>query len=206
MKTLVFIMVVLFSMEMTFAQKETNYIFDSDKIEYDFFMGPELKVSHLIEGYQLYSGIKAAMLLDNKFAFGISAGGFVTETKFEGLNDIGEWGLLNTVVAYGGFYFDYIIPGNLPVQISFPNLVGVAGVTLFSSVYNTPGRTDEEMVEGGVFFIYEPAVNLEFNITSYLRIGFGGGYRLAIKGDMDRLSAKDMSDPTFNFSIKIGSF
>jgi hypothetical protein len=206
MKKLLVILISLIIAQITYTQKDVSYFFNNDDIEYGFFLGPELKVAPMIEGYQLYSGIKGAMIFNNTFALGLAGGGFITEIVFEGLNDLGEEALLNTVIAYGGFYLDYIVPSRLPVQVSFPNLLGVAGVTLFSSVHGSPTGQDEEMVEGGVFFIYEPALNLEFNLTNFLRIGFGGGYRLAVKGDMDRLSASDMSDVTFNFSIKFGSF
>lgn len=206
MKKILIVLISLLIAQITFSQKDVSYFFNNDDIEYSFFLGPELKVAPMIEGYQVYSGVKAAMIFNNTVAFGLAGGGFVTETVFEGLNDIGEEALLNTVIAYGGFYLDYIVPSRLPVQISFPNLLGVAGVTLFSSEHGSPTGPDEEMVEGGVFFIYEPALNLEFNFTSFMRIGLGGGYRLAVKGDMDRVSASDMSDMTFNFNIKFGSF
>ena len=207
MKKLVFILISFFIVKILFAQSEVKYIFNSKSdIEYDFFLGPECKVGKMIEGYQVYAGMKAAVIFNKKFAFGVAGGGFITETVFEGLNDMGEEALLNTVMAYGGFYFDYIIPTGIPLQISFPTLLGASGVTLFASAHNIQDRADEEMVEGGIFFIFEPAINLELNITSFMRIGLGGGYRLAVKGDMDRLSARDLSDPTFNFNMKFGSF
>ncbi len=196
MKKLWFVLLALFVTEFAFSQKEVNYLINNKELEYGFYLGPELRVARMIKGYQLYSGLKGAMILNDKYAFGLSGGGFITETVFRGMDDMGESALLNTVMAYGGLYFNYFVPSNIPVQISFPNLVGVAGVVLFVSNHADPERVDEEMVEGGVFFIYVPSVNLEVNITSYLRIGFGAGYRLAIKGDMDRISRKDLSDFT----------
>lgn len=207
MKKLAVVLISFLIVNISLAQGDVEYIFNSKSdIEYDFFLGPECKVAPMIEGIQVYSGLKAAMILNNKIALGVSGGGFITETLFEGLNDRGEPATLNTIMAYGGFYFDFIIPSRMPVQISFPTLLGVSGVTLFSSIHDSLYRADEEMVEGGVFFIYEPTINLELNITKFMRVGFGGGYRLAFRGDMDRLSAQDLSDITFNFNVKFGSF
>ena len=99
MKRLSFILLFLLVTDLIFSQKEVNYFFDNNEIDYGFFLGPEIKVAPMIEGYQVYSGIKAAMIFNERIAFGLAGGGFVTETVFEGLNDLGEEGLLNTVMA-----------------------------------------------------------------------------------------------------------
>ena len=207
MKKLIFIVVFTSLIRLTFAQGNNKYVFNnSSDIKSALFLGPELKVSRLIEGYQLYTGIKGAILFNDKIAIGLTGGGFVTEEVFVGLNDMGEETYLNTIMGYGGFYVDYIIHTESPVLISFPMLIGAAGVALFSKQAVGNLVADEEMVEGGVFFIYEPAVNMEVNITRFLRMGLGIGYRFAVRGDMDRVSAQDLSDITLNWNIKFGSF
>jgi len=207
MKKLIVVIVILSFAKLTFAQENDKYFFKtSSDIKSTLFLGPELKVSKLIEGYQLYTGLKGAILFNDKIAFGLAGGGFVTEEVFMGLNDMGEEAELNTISGYGGFYLDYFIPTKSPVVISFPMIVGAAGVVLFSPNKVDHVVMDEEMVEGGVFFIYEPAVSVEVNLTRFLRTGLGLGYRFAFKGDMDRVSAKDFSAFTFNWNIKFGSF
>jgi hypothetical protein len=207
MKKLFLIISFLLCIKLSFPQDDGRYVFNSkSELKYSLFLGPELKVSRMIEGYQLYTGIKGAILLNDKIVFGLSGGGFVTETIFMSLNDQGDESILNTIMGYGGFYLDYIIPSRLPVQVSFPTVIGAAGVALFSKLKTNGVIADEEMVEGGVFFIYEPGINLEVNLTKFLRMGFGAGYRLAVKGDMDRVSARDLSDFTFNWNLKFGFF
>lgn len=203
MKKLILVIILFSLVKILYAQENNKYVFNSSsKIKTTSFLGPELKVSKLIEGYQLYAGVKGAIVFNDKIAIGLAGGGFVTEEVFPGLDDMGEPAYLNTIVGYGGFYVDYIVPMNSPVVISFPMLFGAGGVALFVS----DEVTDEEMVEGGVFIIYEPAVNMEVNITRFLRMGMGVGYRFAFRGDMDRISARDMSNFTLNWNIKFGSF
>ncbi len=207
MKKLILIIILLSFIKLTFGQENNKYVFSSSSdIKSTFFLGPELKVSKLIKGCELYTGLKAAILFNDKIAFGLAGGGFVTEEVFEGLDDLGQKAYLNTVSGYGGFYLDYFIPTEFPILISFPMVVGAGGIALFTpqNVNNAPG--DEKLVEGGVFFIYEPAVNVEVNLTKFLRMGLGIGYRFAFKGDMDRVSARDFSSFTFNWNIKAGSF
>lgn len=204
---LIVIVILLSFVELTFAQENNKYIFSSSSdVKTSLFLGPELKVSKLIENYQLYTGLKGGIIFNDKIALGLAGGGFVTEEVFQGLNDLGQEAYLNTISAYGGFYIDYFIPTESPVVISFPMLVGVGGVALFSAIKVDNVVYDEEMVEGGVFFIYEPAISADVNLTKFLRAGLGIGYRFAFKGDMDRVSARDYSALTFNLNIKFGSF
>ena len=207
MKRLILIIILSSFVLLISAQVRDKYIFNnSADVKTTLVLGPELKVSRLIEGYQLYTGLKSAILFNDKFGFGLAGGGFVTEEVINALNREGEESELNTIMVYGGFNVDYILHTNSPVSISFPMLVGAAGLVLFGQQQGPNGVLDEEMVEGGVFFIYEPSVSLELNIARFLRMGLGAGYRFAFKGDMDRVSRKDLSDFTFNCSFQFGSF
>ncbi len=207
MNKLFFIFIIPLCIQSSFAQYDANYIFGrKSNVKQSFFLGPELKLSRMIKGYQLYTGFKGGVLFNDKIAIGLSGGGFVTETVFKYYYDQGDKDLLNTVMLYGGFNIDYIIRTSSPVQLSFPMLVGGAGVVLFSPDTTINMIADEKMVEGGVFIIYEPGINLEVTFTRFLRMGLGIGYRFAFRGDMDRVSSGDLSDFTFNLNIKFGSF
>ncbi len=207
MKKLFIAFIFILCAKISIAQGGSNYIFNSKSdVKQSYFIGPELKIARLIEGYQLYAGFKGAVLFNERIALGLSAGGFVTETVFESYEDPGDATLLNTIMGYGGFYFDYIIHTRSPVQVSFPMVIGGAGVMLFRPEETAGVNTNDKLIEGGVFIIYEPGINLEVNITNFLRMGLGIGYRLAFRGDMDRISPSDLSDLTFNWNLKFGSF
>jgi hypothetical protein len=207
MNKLFFIFVILLCIQSSFAQYDANYIFGrKSNVKQSIFLGPELKLSRVIEGYQLYTGFKGGVLFNDKIAIGLSGGGFVTETVFLYHQSQSEKVYLNTIMGYGGFNIDYIVRTSSPVQLSFPMLVGAAGVALFTPDSTTNMIANDKLIEGGVFIIYEPGINLEVNITSFLRMGLGIGYRFAFGGDMDRVSPGDLSDFTFNLNIKLGSF
>jgi hypothetical protein len=207
MNRLLFLFIISLSIKLSFGQYNSGYIFNTKSdIKTGLYLAPELKYSRMVEGYQLYTGFKGGILFNDKIALGLSAGGFVTETVFtyhEGQSDEME---LNTIMAYGGFNIEYIIRTSSPLQISFPMLVGAAGVALFNPDLTGSLIPNDKLVEGGVFIIYEPGINLEVNVTRFLRMGMGVGYRFAFRGDMDRLSPGELSDLTFNWNIKFGSF
>lgn len=190
------------------SQTNTKYLFGNDKdINYSLFIAPEAKYSWLFGVGTLYGGVKGAILFDNQFAMGLSAGAFLTEALTEGPGSEGYTTGLNQVMGYGGLYLDYITSFNSPVQISFPTVIGGGGIILLEKKEpNSAGITDERMVEGGVFFTLEPAVNLELNVIKTIRVGFGIGYRFIFKSELERFSDKDLSAPSVNFNIKFGIF
>ena len=190
------------------SQNNSKYLFNENKeINWSLFFAPEVKYTRLCGGGALYGGLKSALLYNNKYAIGISFGSFLTETVREGIDSEGNAAGLNMVMAYGGFYFDYITSFNSPVQISFPTLIGGGGIFLLEKrPPNTYGIIDEGLVEGGVYFVLEPSINLEINVSKIIRVGFGIGYRFIINSDLERYSDKDLSAPSVNLTTKFGIF
>jgi hypothetical protein len=206
-KTLIFLLII--ASHPVLAQEETQHIFENNRpVEWSLFLAPEAKYSSLYGIGTIYGGLKGALLFNHHYAFGISFGGFLTETVTYGPGSQGDTTGLNTVMMYGGFYLDYVTTFNAPVQISFPTVIGGGGVLLLEKMPKNPisGIVDEKLVEGGVYFVLEPAINLEVNLSRVVRIGIGGGYRFIINSDLERFSNKDLSAPSINFNIKFGIY
>jgi hypothetical protein len=191
------------------AQKEIKHLFGNNRpVEWSFFLAPEVKYSTLFDVGVLYGGLKGALLINHHYAFGLSFGSFLTEALTSGAGATGEKTDLNEVMMYGGFYLDYVTAFNSPVQISFPTLIGGGGILLLEKAEPDPisGIVDERLVEVGVFFVIEPAINLEINLTRLIRIGLGGGYRFIFNSDLERFSDHDLTAPTVNLNVKIGVY
>ena len=56
------------------------------------------------------------------------------------------------------------------------------------------------------FFVMEPTVRLMLNVTSFFRIGVGGGYRLISGTSLDELKDSDISGPSAEIVLKFGKF
>ena len=52
----------------------------------------------------------------------------------------------------------------------------------------------------------EPALNVEINVTPYMRLDFGGGYRFIWDVDVPDLSNGDLSQFFGLISLKFGAF
>ncbi|MFO7657640.1 MAG: hypothetical protein R6W78_11280 [Bacteroidales bacterium] len=191
-----------------FSQTGQKYLIGEDKeIEWSVFIAPEAKYSWLFDVGTVYGGLKGGILYDHRFTLGLSAGAFLTEALAEAPGSEGYMTWLNQVMGYGGLYFDYNTSFNSPIQLSFPTVVGGGGILLLEKKEpNAAGITDERLVEGGVFFVLEPAINLELNVTKTIKIGMGAGYRFIFKSELERFSDKDLSAPSFNLTFKFGIF
>lgn len=203
------IFLLIFMAHPVLAQKETKHLLGDDSpVEWSFFLAPEVKYSSLFDVGALYGGIKGALLFDHHYAFGLSFGSFLTEALTEAPGTSGEMTGLNEVMMYGGFYFDYVTTFDSPVQLSFPTVIGGGGILLLEKTGPNPisGIEDEKMVEGGVYFVVEPAVNLEINLSRIIRIGLGGGYRFIVNSDLERFSDRDLAAPSVNMNIKFGIY
>lgn len=194
----------------SFAQNtENTYLIQNSKpVELSWFIGPVFKWSKVVEDDGYYAGASGCMIINNNFELGITAGGFINECHWKSENNFSDSALLNIAMVYGGFHLNYRIPSHSAVQLSFPTILGAGGIFYFDQ--NTGPApsywTYEELVEGGVFLVFEPAIGLDIRISRMLMTGLSAGYRVAFHSDLERLTDKDLSDFSISLHVKIGSF
>jgi hypothetical protein len=175
-------------------------------VETQFILGPELKIAQLLDGTGIYTGFKGAIVINHKFAVGLTGGGFVKDPEFQGPNTSGEMTSLNIINGYGGLYLDYFLPSKSPIHISFPTTFGLGIIAITQDNQTASSLKDMEIVESDEYYVFEPSINADIYITKFLALGIGGGYRVAFHEKVDRLTASDLSGFSLNISIKVGSF
>jgi hypothetical protein len=115
---------------------------------------------------------------------------------------------------YGGLDFEYMIGTNRMFHFTIGTLIGLGGYTF----------TDPEEIiefENKMFFILEPGVNLELNVTEWLRLQGGVTFRLLIENEDSpdnltfrygrqvheyNINSGDLSNIGFQFGVKFGGF
>ncbi|MBN2347672.1 MAG: hypothetical protein JXJ22_02475 [Bacteroidales bacterium] len=119
----------------------------------------------------VFSG-RGGVVLGHIFAMGFGGSGFINEIYFneELQSDASLSG------GYGGIFFEPIIAPKFPVHISLPVLLGVGGVAL-SSIDRNLNDFNYWVEDSEAFFVIEPGVELEFNITRFFRFAIAGSYR-----------------------------
>lgn len=125
----------------------------------------------------IFSG-RAAWIANHHFALGLAGSGFVTDFYNGESYNPEDFFLAG---GYGGIHFEPIIAPMSPVHVSFPILLGMGGVTAAPpgnwDEYDNPQYYDSYYYDSDFFFVFQPGVEAEFNITKFFRIAVGGSYR-----------------------------
>ena len=104
-------------------------------------------------------------------------------------------------MGYGGLELEYVVRPYQVAHISFGVLVGAGGLAWDPVGW---GRHDDDDIDA--FFITEPSLNLLFNVTKHLRIGFGASYRFIQDVELVTLENDEISGAAGVFTIKLGGF
>ena len=142
----------------------------------------------------LYLASGAMIALESKFSeiggrfenfLGVYGGWLVNKRFLLGGGIYGKTTGAN--LGYGGLVVEYFINPNRLVNVSVKGLVGAGGTTV--------GLNDP-------FFVLEPECKLSLNITDWMRLSFGGGYRY-IRSSFDNDA---LSGWSANIDVKFGTW
>jgi hypothetical protein len=170
-----------------------------------FYFGFHSEYSQ-IAGYDAFgAGGTFAMIINHGLAIGFSGKGFFTE-PYE-VSNITHTSR-NYTGGYGGFLIEPIIYPKFPVHVSFPMLIGAGGIAKSTLVnYNYPyDYTDVYVENAEAYLIFEPAVELELNVTRWMRLGLGASYRLTTSLEPSAFDTNPLNGFTGGFSFKFGKF
>ncbi len=186
--------ILLFSAISIFGQAETLV---SGELENGGFGGPVVKFTEIDGKFGLLVGGRGGWIMNHTFVLGFGGYGLVNQLDSDFILN-GE--MLPLMMGYGGFEMEYIFsPDNL-VHFSIYLLLGGGGLTYKElHDWNSLKVTDN-------FWIAEPAVNVELNISSFFRISAGVGYRLVSDVNLGDLTNSDIGGIGGVLTFKFGKF
>lgn len=193
-KVMIPIMVLLLSLS-AYGDEETLF---SGKIESGGYGGPEVKFGSINGEWEVLVGGRGGWIINHQFVIGGAGYGLATEgetnpgTIFPYLNNTFDMG-------YGGVLLGYISRSNRLVHVTLDVLIGGGGISPRDDVYRYDFDED-------AFFILEPSVNFELNVSSKIRFAFGGGYRITSGVEYFDLDDEDIGGTAINLMLKFGKF
>ncbi|HPE76250.1 MAG TPA: hypothetical protein PLC80_09180 [Draconibacterium sp.] len=212
---------IIFILACTFANAQDSY--QNDEVRTIFTKNKSnggygaLTVAYSnIGGYDaIVAGARGAFIFDHSLAIGMGGYGFVNNLNYDYYHGVQEKHLSLTG-GYGGFLIEPIIAGKSPVHLSFPVLIGAGGVALvdmYDYDYWDDNYSGYEYAND-VFFVVEPAVELEFNLARFFRMAAAVSYRYTSNIDLKRsdieLSGQTKADAlrglNFGLTFKFGKF
>jgi hypothetical protein len=215
------ILFIIFILAFTFANAQDSY--QNDEVRTIFSKNRSnggygaLTVAYSnIGGYDaMVAGARAAFIFDHSLAIGLGGYGFVNNLNYNYYhhNDETHFSLAG---GYGGLLIEPIIAGTSPIHVAFPILIGAGGVSLVD-VYNYEYWDDYypgNEFAYDAFFVFEPGVELEFNLARFFRLAAAVSYRYTSNIDLIRNGMEPSSQTKadalrgFNFGLtfKFGKF
>ena len=168
----------------------------------------DLKVGNFNDERGLLVGAYGGFIINRRFLFGVAGYGLVTEVGFEGTVP-GQPGTkpLSLHGGYGGVLVGATIAPRELIHISIPILFGAGSFEISDEDFFVNNPADSEFtIENSVFFVIEPGIELEFNITKYFRLGAGVTYRHITGTELENLSDDDVSGINGMLSFRFGRF
>ncbi len=178
------------------AQEETLL---KGKIQSGGFGGPVVKFTQIKDEFSVFVGGRGGWIINHTFVIGAGGYGLVNDNIEMGRTLLGN--PIYLTMGYGGLELEYIKNSDKLIHWSILALIGGGGVD-----EREKGVGYGESFDGDAFFIFEPAVNLELNVTTFFRICMSGSYRFIAGTDFRGIHNDDLIAPTAALTFKFGKF
>ncbi len=172
------------------------------------FGGIDVKVGDFNEVRSVFTGAYGGIIINRHYFIGIAGYGLVTENTFVGnvpsFDDPKE---LNIYGGYGGLMLGGIIAPKSIVHISVPVILGAGSIYISDEDFFNNSIDTDFTIENSAFYVIEPGLSIEANITTSFRVSLGATYRL-IRGSnfAQPIKDNDLSGINGLLSFRFGRF
>ncbi len=182
---------------------EIDFLFKKHEVRFTgAYMSPEMKFSKVNGDNALFIGGHLAANFNRKMSYGFAAYVNVLKNEFSVDPDM----TLRTGFGYVGMFNEYVMYSERKVHLTFPMVIGVGGVTVWDKNEDLVEGEEWNDVETSAAFVFEPGINVEVNLTKFMRFTAGASYRLVRKSDLVHLSDKDLSCFAVNAGFRFGFY
>jgi hypothetical protein len=153
-------------------------------------------------------GVYGGVYLNHRFMIGLGAMAVTNDIRVPE-----EYSALpGTPMSYEygqvGMVNEYMFGSNKAFHVGFSLFTG-AGFTLQYQRHDDWEEfddSDHEIYDTNWFFVAEPGLQVEVNLTRWMRFSPGVSYRFAYGSDAEGLTDRDLRDINYNVSLKFGKF
>jgi hypothetical protein len=175
-----------------------------------FFVAPAVQLGPAQGDARLWVGGRVAYQVNHRVALGFGGFGLATEPRVYDLAGAPVGSRPRLSGGYGGFLVEYTVAPAALVHVSFPVIVGAGGAGYsWNGLLNPNDDPDDRMhkddfYDADAFFVIEPGVQAELNLTSFLRLTAGASYRYVDGLKLERTTSADLSGITVSVGLKGG--
>ncbi len=182
--------------------KNTSTLF-GDNAKVRGFGALDFKVSEFKDDLAILAGVHGGIIINDHFMIGLGGKGIATNISFDGINPANK---LHMYGGYGGLMIGGIFAPKKAIHISVPILIGAGGAEVTDQNYFGTYSESNGFYETSAFFIVEPGMEVEINLTKFFRIGLGVSYRMISGSEFINIKDKELSGFSSGISLKFGGF
>jgi hypothetical protein len=150
----------------------------------------------------LRTGGSVAVILNHKLAVGVVGSTFAgsQNIQFEG-SDYSMYG------GFGGLLIEPIIQPHSAIHVSFPISIGGGEAAYFKDSLGYRNWDFDYRSHFYNDFVYiEPGINVEVNLTKFMRFGVTGSYMISNTLNTSTLSTTQLDGLSLSANLKLGWF
>jgi hypothetical protein len=195
MKYVLFLLFVIITLPV-FAQEQT--LIGTGEIENGSFGGPSLKITSIKGETAVFVGGSGGWIINHTFVLGGAGYGLVTSVRAK--NNDSSYQFIH--MGYGGLDLEYIASSNDLIHLSLGLLIGAGSIGFKDNADDMfeNHRTTES------FFVMEPSVHANLNVTRFFRIAGGVSYRYINGLKSPVLTNRDVSGLSAVLTLEFGMF
>lgn len=185
--------------------QDMQTLIDSD-VTHGGFGGPVVKFSDVAGDAGVWVGGRGGWIINisEAHAIGLGGGGYglTTSHAIPQPEDIGDPSIESpqALAGYGGFELEYTNRSARLLHWTATTLIGAGSVSARSQDFQ---QIDEDF---DPFFVIEPGLHGELNVTTFMRVHLGVSYRLTSGIDQAGFGDGDFSGINGSIAFKFGSF
>jgi hypothetical protein len=167
--------------------------------------GPVQQLSVVNGNTVLFTGAEGGGIVNHSFVLGAAGYGLATQNvRNPGATLRDSKGRAPVVeMGYGGITLGYVSQPMKVVHLAVQTLIGGGGLTY--DTQDIAGMRPED-APADAFFVLEPSMRGEVNVTRILRIDVGAGYRFVSGASLDGMRDNDLRGASASLSFKLGRF
>jgi hypothetical protein len=157
--------------------------------------------------YANMAGVYGGWYVNKKFLIGASVSAVT--------NDLPVLPANNTIpgvdmsYAYGqfGLVTEYVVASDKMLHVGFHLFTGAGFTAQYQrSIWDTDYEPNKSNLDENCFTVIEPGVQVELNLLKWMRFSPGVSYRATFGSDAVGLSDNDLSNVSYNLTLKFGKF
>ncbi|HRY99524.1 MAG TPA: hypothetical protein P5550_10765 [Bacteroidales bacterium] len=150
-------------------------------------------------------GGRAAWIINHSFALGVGGFGLMNDIPVDQYWQEEE--KMSLIVGYGGILLEPIFMARQPVHLTMPILVAGGAISMAPGSYWTSEQDwDPGAYHNDIIFVFEPGLELELNLTRFMRLSGGVSYRLTSEIELPGMEDDILNGYAATFSLKFGKF